>query len=217
MFHNREQAGYALAQVLNQRPLCDPLVLAIPRGGVLVGSVLAEELGAEFDVVLSRKLRAPGQPELAIGAVSESGALYMLPEADDLLVGYDDYLGRERQHQAAEVRALRETFRTFRRRTKVAGRTVIVVDDGMSTGSTMIAALHTVAAELPRELIAAVPVAPPERIADVRRHCDDVVCLLKPRLFWSVGQFYEKYPEVTSEEVVHVLQAQARRGAKVPG
>jgi putative phosphoribosyl transferase len=172
---------------------------------VVTGAVLAQELGAELDVVLSRKLRAPGQPELAIGAISEDGQVYLNHHAEEFLDELEDYLAGERRHQLAEIARRQKLFRAARPQARVTDRSVIVTDDGIATGSTMIAALQAIKAQKPRELIVAVPVASPDRLAEVRRWCDDVVCLLTPELFWAVGQFYEDFRQVEDEEVVELL------------
>lgn len=207
MFRNREDAAYQLAQRLKDRKLINPLVLAIPRGGVVTGAVLAKELSAELDVVLSRKLRAPGQPELAVGAISEDGRVYLDPSARDYLDRMQDYLDQERRHQLAEIARRQKLFRAVRPPAPIAGRSVIVTDDGIATGSTMIAGLQTVKEQKPRELIVAVPVAPPDRLPDVGRWCDEVVCLLSPERFWAIGQFYEDFTQVEDEHVVELLRA----------
>jgi predicted phosphoribosyltransferase len=217
MFRNRQDAASQLAERMRGRPLYDPLVLAIPRGGVVTGAVLARELGAEMDVVLSRKLRAPDQPELAVGAIAEDGSTYLNPYAREILDLAEDYLTEERRHQLGEIARRRKLFRGVRPKAAIEGRSVIVTDDGIATGSTMIAALQTVKAQNPRELIVAVPVAPPDRIEEVRRLCDDVVTLFTPEEFWSVGEFYEDFSQVEDEQVVELLrQAMAGVGTKEP-
>lgn len=215
MFHDREDAAHQLAARLKGRALHEPLVLAIPRGGVVTGAVLARELGAELDVVLSRKLRAPGQPELAIGAIAEDGQVYLNHHAEGFLEGLENYLAGERRHQLAEIARRRKLFRAARPQARITGRSVLVTDDGIATGSTMIAALQAVKAQKPRELIVAVPVASPDRLAEVRRWCDDVVCLLTPELFWAVGQFYEDFRQVEDEEAVELLRKFAFTGQPV--
>jgi putative phosphoribosyl transferase len=207
MFRDREDAARQLAAMLKGRALHDPLVLAIPRGGVVTGAVLARELGAELDVVLSRKLRAPDQPELAIGAIAEDGRVYLNHHAEAFLefIG-EEYLAAERRHQLAEIARRRKLFRAVRPQAAVAGRSVIVTDDGIATGATMIAALQAVKAQDPREVIVAVPVASPDRLEVVRRWCDDVVCLLSPERFWAIGQFYEDFTQVEDEQVLQLLR-----------
>ena len=206
MFRNRGEAGRQLADCLRRRQLRNPLVLAIPRGGVAVGAVLAHELGAELDVVLSRKLRAPMQPELAIGAISEGGEVHLNSHAEEALGISPDYLSQERRHQLAEIGRRKELFRHVRPKAEVAGRSVIVTDDGIATGSTMIAALQSLRPQFPREVIVAVPVASPDRLHQVRRWCDDVVCLLAPDEFFAIGQFYKNFDPVEDEEVVRLLR-----------
>jgi hypothetical protein len=216
MFRNREDAAHQLAQRLKGRQLHDPLVLAIPRGGVVTGAVLARELSAELDVVLSRKLRAPMQPELAIGAIAEDGQVYLNHHVEEFLDELKDYLAEERRHQLDEIARRQKLFRGDRPPAPIAGRSVIVTDDGIATGSTMIAALHAVKAEKPRELIVAVPVASPDRLDEVRRHCDDVVCLLSPEEFWAVGQFYRDFTQVEDEEVMDLLRESSRTASAAP-
>jgi putative phosphoribosyl transferase len=206
MFRNREDAARRLAAKLKERELHDPLVLAIPRGGVVTGAVLARELGADLDVVLSRKLRAPRQPELAIGAVSEDGRVYLNPDTQEFLGPTEEYLTEECRYQRAEIVRRKKLFRGVRPPAPLTDRTVIVTDDGIATGSTVIAALQVVKAQNPREVIVAVPVASPDRLAEVRRWCDDVVCLLAPADFWSIGQFYEEFTQVEDDEAIRLLR-----------
>lgn len=207
MFRDRAEAGRRLASELKFRPLHDPLVLAIPRGGVVTGAALARELGADLDVVLARKLRAPHQPELAIGAISEDGQVTLNPQTEGLLNLTEDYLGEESRRQLAEIARRRTLFREVLPQAAVHGRSVIVTDDGIATGSTMIAALQSVRQQQPRDLIVAVPVASPERLEDVRRWCDEIVCLLIPQSFQAVGQFYLDFAQVEDAEVVRLLRS----------
>ncbi len=202
---NREQAGRQLAERLKVIPLTDPVVLAIPRGGVEVAAPIARSLGAELDVVLTRKIRAPDQPELALGAVSETGEIYLTRRASALTENGNGYIERERRHQMAEIQRHKSTFRSARPRVAVAGRSVIVTDDGIATGSTMIAALRTIREDRPREIIVAVPVASKERLNDIRSLCDRVECLVVPSEFWSVGQFFEDFEQVSDDRVVQLL------------
>ena len=213
MFRDREDGARQLAAKLKGRLLHDPLVLAIPRGGVVTGAVLARELGAELDVVLSRKLRAPGQPELAVGAVSEDGRVNLNHHARAFVDQMEEYLVEERRYQLSEVTRRKKLFRGVRPQAPVAGRSVIVTDDGIATGSTMIAALQSVKAQNPREVIVAVPVASPDRLEEVRRWCDEVVCLLSPEDFSAIGQFYKDFNQVEDEQVLDLL----RQFAPVPG
>lgn len=207
MFRNRVDAGRKLAEKLRGRKLNDPLVLAIPRGGVVIGAVLAQDLGAELDVVLSRKLRAPGQPELAIGAISENGQIHLNQYAQTFIDLMEGYLAHERQYQLTEILRRKKLFRAVRPEAPITGRSVIVTDDGIATGSTMIAALQIVKTQHPREIIVAVPVCSPDRLEEVRRWCDDVVCPIVPEEFWAIGQFYEDFSQVEDEEALDILRA----------
>lgn len=206
MFRDREDAGCKLAEKLRGRELHDPLVLAIPRGGVVTGAVLARELRADLDVVLSRKLRAPTQPELAIGAISEDGRVYLNHHAKAFLDLMEEHLAQERRHQRAEIARRKKLFRAVRPQAPIASRSVIVTDDGIATGCTMIAALQTIKTQKPREVIVAVPVASPDRLAEIRRWCDEVICLIAPKEFWAIGQFYEDFSQVEDEEVIELLR-----------
>lgn len=206
MFKNREDAALQLAQRLKSRKLVDPLVLAIPRGGVVTGAVLARELGAELDVVLSRKLRAPYQPELAIGAIGEDGEVYLNEFAREIPGVSDEYIRREREHQVGEIKRRQELFRKAKPAAEVDGRSVIVTDDGIATGSTMIAALHVLKARKPREIIVAVPVAPPDTLERFRRQGSHVECLLAPEYFGAIGMFYDNFDQVEDSEAVRLLR-----------
>ncbi len=212
MFRDRVDAAQQLADRLRQRSWTNPVVLAIPRGGVVIGAVLARELNADLDVVLSRKLRAPTQPELAIGAIREDGTIILNHHAQTVPHLTDEYIEREGQNQLAEIVRRKRVLRSVRPPVPVAGRSVIVTDDGIATGSTMIAALQTVRSERPREIVVAVPVAAPDRLEEIRRWCDDVVCLLAPDDFWAIGQFYEDFSPVEDDDVIALLRdaAQAR-------
>jgi len=205
-FRNREDAALRLAQRLRTRALRDPLVLAIPRGGVVIAAVLARELGAELDVVLSRKLRAPFQPEYALGAVGEDGTLFLSPHLEEIPGATDEYIAEEQHYQLAEIYRRKALIRAVRPPARVPGRSVIVTDDGIATGATMIAALQTAREQRPHELIVAVPVASPDRLPEIRRHCDEVVCLRSPADFRAVGQFYDDFSAVEDDEVVQLLR-----------
>ena len=205
-FKDREEAALQLAQRLKNRKLRNPLVLAIPRGGVVTGAVLARELKAELDVILARKLRAPHQPELAIGAVSEDGDMYLNALATQVPGVTEDYLGRERDYQLAEIGRRRKLFREVRPETHVSGRSVIVTDDGIATGSTMLAALRVLNTRTPHEIIIAIPVAPPEMIEQLSGQCQHLECLLAPADFGAVGRFYRDFEQVSDAEVLGLLR-----------
>lgn len=211
-FRDRNDAAVQLAAMLKGRPFRNPLVLAIPRGGVVIGAILAREIGAELDVVLSRKLRAPTQPELAVGAISEDGQVYLNEAAEDALGGYERYLHEERQRQLAEIAQRKKLVRSIRPQASVQGRTVIVTDDGLATGSTIIAALQALRPRHPDRLIVAVPVGSPDRLADVRKWCDEVICVLAPAHFWAIGQFYDDFDPVEDEQMLRLLRERNSEG-----
>jgi hypothetical protein len=206
MFKNREDAALQLAQRLKTLKLKDAVVLGIPRGGVVTAAVLARELGAELDVVLSRKLRAPYQPELAIGAIGEDGEVYLNSFARDVSGVTETYIREEREHQIAEIARRGKLFRAVKPPADVTERSVIVTDDGIATGSTMLAALHVLSARKPHEIIVAVPVAPPETLERLRPQCSHVECLLTPSHFGAISQFYADFQQVEDEEAVRLLR-----------
>lgn len=203
-FEDRIDAARQLAVALARYRGRNPLVLAIPRGAVPMGRLIAQELGGGLDVVLVRKLGAPGNPEFAVGAVDEAGWTYIADWAAD--VGASQaYLADETSAQLATMRARRAQYTPSRHPFDPAGRTVIVVDDGLATGATMIAALHSVRARHPARLVCAVPVASPDSLEKVRPHADEVVCLDAPPGFHAVGQFYRNFGQVEDREVVAAL------------
>lgn len=204
LFRDREDAARRLAEALAQYRGRNPLVLAIPRGAVPMAKIIAEELAGEVDVVLVRKLRAPGNPEFAIGAVDETGWVYLAEHASRV-AGSQQYIENEKAAQMEVMRERRASYTPVRPPHDPAGRIVIVVDDGLATGSTMIAALHALRARKPQKLICAVPVAPPETLDKVSPYADEMVCLSAPELFYAVGQFYQSFPQVSDEEVIASL------------
>jgi predicted phosphoribosyltransferase len=207
MFDDRMDAARRLAGRLSSVKGQHPLVLAIPRGAVPMAAHIAQILDGELDVVLVRKLGAPGNPEYAIGAVDESGAVWINPDTASCLDSSD--LEREVAHQRGVLDARRRIYGPAR---NPAGRIVIVVDDGVATGSTLIAALRAVRRHQPRRLIAAIGVAPPETIARLSGYADEIVCLEMPPWFGSVGEFYRDFAQVEDTEVVRLLE-ECRAGA----
>jgi predicted phosphoribosyltransferase len=204
MFASRTDAARRLAEPLGRYRGKNPLVLAIPRGAVEMGRVLADALGGELDVVLVRKLRSPTSAEFAIGAIDETGWAYVAPYA--ARYGADSaYLEREQRTQLETLRRRRAEYTPARPPIDPRDRIVIVVDDGLATGATMLAALHAARAKVPARLVCAVPVAAPDSLALVRPHCDEVVCLEAPPEFYAVGQFYREFRQVEDEEVVALL------------
>jgi predicted phosphoribosyltransferase len=210
VFADRMDAARQLARALDKFRGRHPLVLAIPRGAVPMGRLVADALGGELDVVLVRKLGAPGNPEFAVGAVDETGWTFIADYAAE--VGADAaYLADETSAQLATMRSRRALYTPARAPIDPEGRIVIVMDDGLATGATMMAALHAVRSRRPAQLVCAVPVAAPESLEKVRASADEVVCLETPAFFHAVGQFYRTFGQVEDEEVVATLA-----GRRVP-
>ena len=213
MFADRMDAARQLAAALSRYRGTHPVVLAIPRGAVPIAALIARELGGELDLVLVRKLHAPGAPEFAVGAVDESGWVYLAPHAASVRAGAE-YIEEQKRLQMDELARRRELYTPGRPRVDVAGRSVIVVDDGLATGATMVAALHAVRQRGPARLVCAVPVAAPESVKLVSAHADEVVCLDAPWRFRAVSQFYDAFPQLQDDEVIALLRQATEMGAR---
>jgi putative phosphoribosyl transferase len=203
-FGSRSDAARRLAAALEGFAGRHPLVLAIPRGAVEIGAIVAQRLGGELDVVLVRKLRAPSNPELAVGAVDETGWTYVAEHAAEA-GATPEYLEREIREQTELLRQRRALYTPSRPPIDPGGRIVIVVDDGIATGASMIAALHAAREKQPARLICAVPVAAVETLGKVKYYADELVCLETPLGFYAVGEFYRDFRQVDDNEVIRLL------------
>jgi len=205
-FRNREGAGKRLAKLLDEYAGKNAVVLGIPRGGVVVAAQVAAELGAPLDVVIPRKLGAPGQPELAIGAVAAGGDSVVLDErAVEYLGVTQEYLRREVARQREEIARRSKEYREGRPPVAVDGRPVIVVDDGIATGYTMLAAVRATKLRGPSAVIVAAPVAAMQSLEMLRREADAVVYVIAPTALLSVGSWYEQFEQTTDDEVKSLL------------
>ncbi len=216
-FLDRRDAGFRLAEKLaSLRGRPGLVVLAVPRGGVVVGAEVARALGAPLDIVIARKVGAPDNPELAIGAVAPDGTT-VLDEGLVASLGVSDgYIRAAVEHERQEIERRLRAYRGDRPPLDVAGKTVVVVDDGVATGATTLAAIRYLRKQNPGELILAVPVGPPETIQRLSREADRVVVLYTPELFWAVGAFYQRFEQTTDQEVVELLREAAEEGRGSP-
>ncbi len=210
MFIDRRDAGIQLAQRLKKyRGQKGVLVLALPRGGVVTGFEIARSLGAPLDVLIVRKIGFPGQPELAIGAVSETGAVVL---NESIISSYgvsEDYVKKEISRQKEEISRRVKLYRKGESISELEGRIIILVDDGVATGATVKAAIATLKKEKITKLVLALPVGPPEAAAELKVMVDDFICLEVPAYFGAVGAFYEDFTQVSDDEVVEMLERAA--------
>ncbi|WDT75598.1 MAG: phosphoribosyltransferase family protein [Candidatus Manganitrophus sp.] len=204
-FRNRRHAAALLAEKLARYKGQRPLVLAIPRGAVPMAKIIAEQLEGEMDVALVHKLGMPGNPELAIGSVDESGHVYLLEYAHTIDLP-DRYLAAERERQVKTLRERRARYTPVHPPIDPAGRIVIVVDDGIATGASMVAALLSIRTKRPKKIIVATAVAPYDSLQKIQELADEVVCLDVPRNFHAVGDFFQEFSQVTDEEVIDLLR-----------
>ena len=214
-FQDRIEAGRLLAQELKALKGEDTVALGIPRGGIVLAREISLRLNCVLDVVLSRKLGAPGNPELAIGAVGEEGRVCINKELTNTLGVHNAYIEQEKNKQMSLIKRRASEYRKIISKVSLKGKIAIVVDDGVATGATIESALLTMAQESPQKLIAALPVGPPESIERLSESADEIICLRSPSFFGAISQFYNQFSQVEDAEVIKILQEEAgRRMAK---
>jgi predicted phosphoribosyltransferase len=204
-FADRTDAGRLVATALVERGVDADIVLAIPRGGLPLGRAVADALDAPLDVVVASKIGAPGNPEYAIGAVGSDGSVWLDDDAIDRLGVTDSYIDRERDREARGAREKASRYRSGAPEPDLSGQSVVVVDDGVATGSTAIAALRLVRARGADRVVLAVPVGPPDTVARLETEADAVVALKTPRRFGAVGAFYDRFDQVSDETAMSYL------------
>lgn len=207
-FSDRREAGKQLGEALKEYELENALILGIPRGGIIIADEVSGVLKGELDIILSSKIGAPGNPEFAIGAVSENGKVFMDEEFVSRWPEQD--VEEEKRRKMDRLRHRSESFRRARPKAAISNRDVVVVDDGLATGATMEAALWSARQEGPARLIAAVPVASENALRKIREMADEVHCLRLPDMFMAVGQFYLDFMQTSDEEVLEILSRQRR-------
>lgn len=207
LFVDRKEAGKLLAVELSNYRGQKAVVLGIPRGGIIVAAEIARALDGELDIVLARKLRTPGQEELAMGSVTEDGKIFLNQEVVGGLGVGEAYIQREKALQIAEIKRRTELIRRVQSKIPLKGRIVIVTDDGVATGATTQAAIWAVRSEQPEKLIAAIPVGPEDTIRRLAKDVDEMLCLRTPPFFAAVGQFYEQFNPIEDEDVLRILEA----------
>lgn len=208
MFRNRPEAGRALAEALSKLGLVDPVVLALPRGGVPVAVEIARVLKAPMDLVIVRKVGAPGNPELAVAAIVDGDPPDIvlnreIVEAYDL---DDSQLHALIDRERPELERRRVVYRAGRSPISISGKTAVLVDDGAATGTTMKVAIRALKRRSPRKIVVAVPVAPPDVVAELAREADSVVCPSRPARFLALGHHYRDFPQLSDDEVIHALR-----------
>lgn len=204
-FADRREAGEALAEALAHLRGEDVVLLAIPRGGIEVAAQVAARWDWSLDIVVPRKVRAPGNPELGLGAIAPGVRVLDAAMVRTLGVG-ESYLEREIAYQESEIGRREEAYRRGRTAVPVAGKVAVVIDDGVATGGTAVAALRWARAQGAASVVLATPVAPREALGRLRNEADEVVCIHSPDPFYAVGQWYVSFPQVSDDEVVRMLE-----------
>jgi putative phosphoribosyl transferase len=210
-FLDRREAGELLAREMEDLKGKKVVVLGIPRGGVAIARVVAQKLGADIDIVLSRKLGTPGQSELAMGSIAEDGQIFLNPEVINTLNISEASIHYEREIQMEEIKRRCDLIRGVFPKVPLENRIVVVTDDGVATGATLQAAIWAIRKEHPKKLIAALPVASEEAVNKITREIDELLCLKMPPDFAAVGQFYYRFDQISDSEVLEILKQEKIR------
>jgi putative phosphoribosyl transferase len=216
-FVDREDAGRRLAKLVMKYKDQDPLVLALPRGGVPVAWPIARALDAPMDVLVARKIGMPGQPELGVGAIAEGGATSLNREMRGLSRSSDAEIDEVADREAEELKRRVETYRGKRELPEVKGRTVLLVDDGIATGGTMKASIKALKELEPAKLVVVVPVAPPDTLASIEEDVDEVICPERPDNLMAIGYWYQTFGQTSDAEVVELLEKAGRHVEEARG
>lgn len=207
LFKDQVSAGGKLAAQLQKFQGKNAIILAIPRGGVATGYGLAKKLNLPLDIIVTRKIGAPSNPELAIGAVGETeGSLWLNKRLVQDLAVSQEYIKKEARLQKREIKRRERIYRQGKKPLSLKGKIVILVDDGLATGATMLAAVREIRNLNPEKVIVAVPVAPADTVEALKKEADEVICLQTPALFFSVGQWYQNFRQYSDEEVIKLIK-----------
>lgn len=206
MFKDRTDAGEQLADLLERQEVTGDIVLAIPRGGLPIGRVVADELGVPLDVIVSKKIGAPRNPELAVGSAASDGSIWLNDELIERLDLDPEHIRKKGDEVAEQAREKAERYRGGDTAPDLDGRDVLIVDDGIATGATMIACARLAREAGASNVIIAVPVGPPNTIEDLHSEADEVFCAQAPPHFQAVGQFYDSFRQVSDDEAIDLLR-----------
>ncbi len=206
MFRDRRDAGKKLAKILKKYYNEKVLVLAIPRGGVIVADEIAKELNANLDIVVPRKIGSPGNPELAIGAVAQDGSLYLDENLIRDLEVSEDYIKKQKEKEVNEIKRRLKIYRKGKKFPSLKDKILIVVDDGIATGSTMKVTIKFLKKRKPKKIIIATPVVPKDTAEELREVVDEVIALEEPIFMQAIGEFYLDFRQTEDEEVIKILK-----------
>jgi putative phosphoribosyl transferase len=212
MFENREQAGKKLAKELKKYAGKNIIVLAIPRGGVIVAKEIAKELNSKLDLIVPRKIGAPWERELAIGAVAQDGSLVLNEDLIKELGIPKEYIQKEKEKELKEIERRLKVYRGNKKFPELKNKIVVLVDDGIATGATIKAALKFIKNQKPKKIVIAVPVAPLDTLKELEKEVDEIICLEKPKFMGAISEFYLDFKQVEDEEVVEIMKEFLKSG-----